>query len=152
MDVPSMAVDMSSISVVRTAARLAPRTKPSESLWFATSWRLPLSEIFLTLLCTLNMYFQSYMPSCTTVCRAPFTPKWSGTDPARPERTGKIISVENIFKTFREINFTSFLAFINIAFTEVSWFIYFFISRTPPPRYPLKVPMNNQGQKAPGRS
>merc|ERR1712209_339781 len=24
--------------------------------------------------------------------------------------------------------------------------------RTPPPRYPLKVPMNNQGQKAPGRS
>ena len=107
-----MAVDMSSISVVLTAARLAPRIKPSESLWFATSWRLPLSEIFLTLLCTLNMYFQSYMPSCTTVCRAPFTPKWSGTDPARPERTGKIISVENIFKTFREINFTSFLAFI----------------------------------------
>merc|ERR1712110_597143 len=24
--------------------------------------------------------------------------------------------------------------------------------RAPPPRYPLKVPMNNQGQKAPGRS
>ena len=97
MDVPNMAVDMSSISVVRTAARLAPRTKPSESLWFATSWRLPLSEIFLTLLCTPNMYFQSCMPSCTTACHAPFTPKWSGTDPARPERTGKIISAWNQF-------------------------------------------------------
>merc|ERR1711971_1504837 len=40
---------------------------------------------------TRFMSFLSSTRSCTTVCRALFTPRWSETDPEKPERTGHLL-------------------------------------------------------------
>jgi len=91
MDAPSTAVAMSSTSVVPTAAKPVPRTKLSASLWFGTSLKLLPSGISPRPQSTRFMSFLSSTRSCTTVCRALFTPKWSETDPEKPERTGHLL-------------------------------------------------------------
>lgn len=89
MDVPSTVAAMSSTSVAPTAARLAPRTRLFASLSSVISWKLLLFGIFLMPPCMTPMFYPSSMPSCTIVSLAQFTPRWSGTDPEKQERTGK---------------------------------------------------------------
>ena len=94
MDVPSTAVAMWSTLDVPTAPRPALRTKLSANSLSATSWRPLLLEISPMLQSTLHTFCPSYTLSCTTVYRAPFTPKWSVTDPEKPERIGtKLLTV-----------------------------------------------------------
>merc|ERR1712227_827543 len=70
-----------------TALSACPRTRPSRSSSSGTSWRPPPSEISPTPASTAS----TSSPSCTlnwlTVSAALFTPRSSGTDPVKQERT-----------------------------------------------------------------
>ena len=91
MDAPSMAVATSSTFVAPTAAKPAPRIRLSASSLSGTSWKPQPSGTSPKLQFTRCMFSQSCTLNCTTVCRAPFTPKSSGTGAEKPERTGKKI-------------------------------------------------------------
>ena len=96
MDAPSTAVVMSSTFVAPTVPRPAPRIRLSENSLFVTSSKPPPSETSPTPLSTPSMSSLSFMPSCTTVYHAPFTPKWLGTDPEMLVRIGKLSQGGNI--------------------------------------------------------
>ena len=122
MDVPNTAVATSSTSDVPTAPRLVPRTKPFANSSSVILWkRLPL-ETSLTHPYTPLTCCPSSMLSYTIVSHVLFTPKWSVTGLVKLVRTGK-------HDTFG---------------MSKAKYDHVIIYRTPPPRYPLKVAINQQ--------
>merc|ERR1712107_922960 len=87
-DATSTDVGTSSTSVVLTAPRPAPRTRPSGSSLSGTLSRPLLSGTSLRPLCTLATLCPRSTPSCTTASLAPFTPRLRNRSrEARKDRT-----------------------------------------------------------------
>ena len=145
-DAPSTGAATWSMSGAWTVPRPAPRTRPSASSSSGTSWRPPPSGTSRTPPFTLATNSPSSTQNCTTVCPALSTTRSSGTGPERLGRTGWLVFCHcDLFTLpfyFKKSNLKATI-FLTFFFSSP------FVSRTPPPRYPIRAPMNNQGQNKP---
>ena len=107
-----MAVATPTTSDAPTVPGLAPRIRRSESSSSVTSLRLLLSETSARLQSTPRTSCPSCMLNCTIASPVLYTPRWSGTGPENPAKTG-----ENSISLWRCCGNILLYCYINVIYT-----------------------------------